>query len=128
MQDIEEDLISPDTARDIYKVVFDERSRIVDVDATQQLRDDERRARMARGVPFDEFVKTWTTPEPPASLPFMGAWSDPSTVYGIQAGTRVTMPGSALQSQFMLNPKDVLIATLQAENEALKARLGASAG
>lgn len=128
MQDIEEDLISPDTARDIYKVVFDERSRIVDVDATQQLRDDERRARMARGVPFDEFVKTWTTPEPPASLPFMGAWSDPSTVYGIQAGTRVTMPGSALQSQFMLNPKDVLIATLQAENDALKARLGASAG
>ena len=83
---------------------------------------------MARGVPFDDFVKTWTTPEPPASLPFMGAWSDPSTVYGIQAGTRVTMPGSALQSQFMLNPKDVLIATLQAENEALKARLGASAG
>ncbi|WP_428311214.1 hydantoinase B/oxoprolinase family protein [Hydrocarboniphaga sp.] len=126
MQDIEEDLISAGTARDIYKVAFDPASRIVDADATRTMRADERRARIARGKPYDDFVKTWVTPEPPSNLPYMGAWDDPGVVYGIQAGQRVTMPGAALQSQFMLNPKDVLIASLQAENQALKRRVAAA--
>jgi hypothetical protein len=43
-----------------------------------------------------------------------------SQVYGIMMGQRVKMSGAALQSQFMLNPKDVQIAALQAEVAALK--------
>jgi hypothetical protein len=51
----------------------------------------------------------------------MGCWGDDvSQVYGVMLGQRVKMDGKALQSQFMLNPKDVQIAALQAEVAALK--------
>jgi acetone carboxylase alpha subunit len=115
MKDLEENFISDETARDIYKVVFDAATEVVDEEATARLRAEERAARKARGVPFDEFVKTWVTPEPPAHLPYMGCWDDPSEVYGIYAGQRVKMQGPDLTSQFMLNPKDVRIAELEAE-------------
>ena len=121
MKDLEENLISDDTARDIFKVVYDPGSRLVDEAGTQAARDEERQARIARGVPYDEFVKTWSTPEPPAHLPYMGCWgADVSAVYGIMMGQRVKMDGKALQSQFMLNPKDVRIMELEAEVKALK--------
>ncbi|TJY63271.1 acetone carboxylase subunit alpha [Sinimarinibacterium sp. CAU 1509] len=115
MKDLEENFISDETARDIYKVVFDAATEVVDEEATARRRAEEREARKARGVPFDEFVKTWVTPEPPAHLPYMGCWDDPSEVYGIYAGQRVKMQGPDLTSQFMLNPKDVRIAELEAE-------------
>jgi acetone carboxylase, alpha subunit len=120
MKDIEEDLISPETARDIFKVAFDAATGVLDAAATEQLRDDERDARLARGVPYDEFVQGWTTAEPPAHLPFMGSWSDPGEVWGISMGQRVRMRANALQGQFMLNPKDVRIAQLEAEVAALR--------
>jgi len=121
MKDLDEALISDDTAQDIFKVVYDRESRIVDEAATRAARDAERKARIARGKPYDEFVEQWVSPEPPASLPYMGSWGDPSVVYGIMAGQRVKMPADAIQSQFMLNPKDVRIAELEAEVAALKA-------
>jgi hypothetical protein len=121
MKDLEEQLISDDTARDIFKVAYDSASRLVDEQGTRALREQERRARIARGKPFDEFVKTWSTPEPPAHLPYMGCWgADVNTVYGVMMGERVKMSATALQSQFMLNPKDVRIAQLEAEVAALK--------
>ena len=121
MKDLEEKLISDDTARDIYKVAYDPASRLVDEAGTAKLRADERKARMKRGVPYDKFIKTWNTPEPPANVPYMGCWGDDVTqVYGVMLGQRVKMDGKALQSQFMLNPKDVQIAALQAEVAALK--------
>jgi hypothetical protein len=123
VKDVEEDLISRDTAQTIYKVVLDAEALVVDEAATRQARDDERAARLARGVPYDDFVQTWTTPEPPAHLPFMGCWDDQSAVYGVMMGQRVKMEGAALQSQFMLNPKDVQIAQLQAELQAARAEL-----
>jgi acetone carboxylase, alpha subunit len=123
MKDIEEDLISHDTAREIFHVVFDPQTLMLDEAATQQARDDERKARLARGVPYDEFVQTWTTPEPPAHLPFMGCWDNPTEVYGVMMGQRVKMEGAALQSQFMLNPKDVQIAGLQAQLKAVQTEL-----
>ncbi len=124
-KDLEEDLISHDTAREIYHVVYDEENLLVDEEATRQAREAERKARLARGVPYDEFVKTWTTPEPPEHLPFMGCWDQQDEVYGVMMGQRVKMDGKApLQSQFMLNPKDVEIAGLKAEVAALKAAAG----
>lgn len=126
MKDLEENLISDDTARDIFKVAYDPASRLLDEQGTQRLREQERAARIARGRPYDEFVKSWNTPEPPAHLPYMGCWGDDvSRIYGIMMGQRVTMDAKALQSQFMLNPKDVRIAQLEAENAALKAQAAA---
>ncbi|NKF21852.1 acetone carboxylase subunit alpha [Solimonas sp. C16B3] len=115
MLDVAEDLISDVTARDIYKVVFDADTHVVDEAATAEWRAAERRERLARGRPYDEFVADWVAPEPPASLPFFGSWSDPQQVYGVTMGQRVAMPASGLESMFMLNPKDVRIAQLEAE-------------
>ncbi|QHS09278.1 hydantoinase B/oxoprolinase family protein [Sinimarinibacterium sp. NLF-5-8] len=123
IKDIEEDLISHETARDIYKIAFDAETLSLQPQQTRQLRDAERLARLARGIPFDEFVKTWVTPEPPEHLPLMGCWNDPATIYGVTMGQRVKMQADALQSQFMLNPKDVQIAQLRAELDAAHARL-----
>jgi len=59
--------------------------------------------------------------EPPPGLPYMGCWGDDvGQIYGVMMGQRVKMEAAALQSQFMLNPKDVQIAALQAEVAALK--------
>lgn len=123
IKDIEEDLISQETARDIYKIVFDERTLIVDQEATDKLRADERKARIARGTNFDEFVAEWTTSEPPASLPFYGSWDDPTVVYGTHAGKRVKMDSDNIESMFMPNPKDVRIAELEGELKAARAEL-----
>ncbi|MBL6750627.1 MAG: hydantoinase B/oxoprolinase family protein [Nevskia sp.] len=120
MTDIEEDLISHDTARDIYKVAFDPVSLIVDQEGTLRLRESERRARIARGVPFDAFVQDWVTPEPPAAVPFCGSWDDPAVIYGVHAGQRVKMAADKLAGMFMLNPKDVRIARLEQELKAAR--------
>lgn len=115
VKDIEEDLISPETARDIYKVVFDVDTGTVDEQATQALRQKERQARIARGKRFDEFVAEWVTPEPAKDLPYFGSWNDPAIIYGIDYGQRVEMHSSQMRGMFMLNPKDLRIAKLEAQ-------------
>ncbi|WP_131770253.1 hydantoinase B/oxoprolinase family protein [Candidatus Protofrankia californiensis] len=124
MKDIEEDLMSRELASEIYKVAFDPETSIVDDEATEALRNEERQARIARGKPFDEFVAEWVRPEPPEDMEYYGAWGrDTDVVYGTSAGQRITMEGRVLQSMFMPNPKDVKIAQLQAEITGLKAQL-----
>lgn len=123
IKDIEEDLISHDTAREIFKVVFDPRTLIVDVEATDAARAAERKSRLARGKPFDQFVAEFVTPEPPEHLPYYGSWDDPAVIYGTSAGKRVKMPADQIQSMFMPNPKDVKIGKLEAEVANLKAEL-----
>ena len=66
MKDLAEDLMSHENARDIYKVVYDEKTLVVDEAATKQLRDEYRQERIRRGKPFDKFCDEWVTPEPPA--------------------------------------------------------------
>jgi acetone carboxylase, alpha subunit len=122
MKDLEESLISDETAREIYHVAYDAKTGIVDAEQTERLRDAEREARLRRGVPYDEFVARWVTPEPPADLPYMGCWDDRNEIYGIMAGQRVKMDAASLQSQFMLNPKDVRIAELEARIAELEKR------
>ncbi len=125
MKDINEDLLSADIGRNIYKVVFDEKNLIVDEDATQKLRADERAARIARGKPFDEFCKEWVREEPPEELPYAGCWNDPKEIYGVNYGQRVKMPADQMQGMFMLDPKDLQLMQLQGEVAALKAALAA---
>jgi acetone carboxylase alpha subunit len=122
MRDLAEDLMSHENARDIYKVVYDERALVVDEAATQKLRDDYRKQRIARGKPFDEFCKDWVTPEPPAHIPYLGSWQDPKVIYATSAGQRIKMDADKLQGVYMPHPKDVRIAELEAELAALKAK------
>jgi N-methylhydantoinase B/oxoprolinase/acetone carboxylase alpha subunit len=78
---IEDDLIkglcSTWSAREIYRAVWDSDKRRIDVAASAALRDEARRERLARGVPFDEFEVTWSRRCPPAEiLELYGAWPD----------------------------------------------------
>ncbi len=125
VEDIEEDLISFETAREIYKVVIDDESLIVAEEATENLRNAERASRLARGTSFDDFVDTWTTDEPPADLPYYGSWDDPTVIYGTHAGERIKMDADNIASMFMPNPKDVRIAQLEEELTSARAKLEA---
>lgn len=120
MKDLAEDLMSHENARDIYKVVYDAATLVVDEAATKALRDKTRRERIKRGKPFDAFCKKWVTKEPPAHIPYYGSWNDRTTIYATSYGRRVAMPADAIQGAFMLNPKDLRIAELEAELLRLK--------
>ncbi|PSR34468.1 MAG: acetone carboxylase subunit alpha [Sulfobacillus benefaciens] len=115
MKDLEEELISPWTASEIYHVVYDPDTLRVDEEATLQERLQERQRRLQRGVPYQEFVKTWVTNEPPADLPFFGSWNDRDVIYaGGYAGMPQTkMAADAITPVMMPDPKDVRIAELE---------------
>jgi acetone carboxylase alpha subunit len=115
MKDLAEDLMSHENARDIYRVVYDERTLVVDVEGTRKCREDYRKARIARGKPFDEFCKEWVTAQPPANIPYFGCWDDPTRIYATSGGRRIQMDADKLQGAFMPNPKDVRIAELEAQ-------------
>lgn len=123
MKDIEENLLSAELARDIYKVVFDEGSLVVDAEATHAARDAERRARLARGQPYEQFLKGWLRDEPPAEIHYHGCWGDPDVIYGGPAQARMKMGGGRLQGVMMPNPYVVQIMALQAEVGRLQAEL-----
>jgi hypothetical protein len=123
MKDLAEDLVSHEVAQDIYKVVYDRSSLIVDEAATQAARQAERMARIARGKPFDAFCKEWVTAEPPPAIPYFGSWDDNKVIYASDAGQRVKMAADQLRGVFMLNPKDLLIQRLESQVAELKAQL-----
>ena len=75
MDDLRRQLISPWVAAHVCKVAFDPETLVIDTDETERLRDGERRARIARGVPFEEFQAAWADLSPPAeALEYFGAW------------------------------------------------------
>jgi acetone carboxylase alpha subunit len=120
MKDLEEDLMSHENAREIYQIVYDERTLVVNEEATRKARESYRRERIRRARPFDEFCRDWVTREPPAQLPYCGSWGDLTAIYATSAGQRIIMRAEALQGVFMPNPKDVRIAELEAEVARLK--------
>jgi len=125
IKDIEENLISHETAQRMYKVVFNADTLVLDREATKKAREAERAARKKRGVPFKDFVKTWNKAEPPADVPFYGSWGpDRTTIYaGPFAGIpRKKMKSDAMEGVFMPNPKDVKIAQLEARLAQLEKR------
>ncbi|MEM1138876.1 MAG: hydantoinase B/oxoprolinase family protein, partial [Pseudomonadota bacterium] len=119
MKDLEEDLISHDVAWRIFKVVYNEDTLIVDEEATEKARTDERKARVSRSKPFDEFVGEWVTDAPPAHLPYYGCWADPGLLFGGSPDVKGA-PGE-LPPTVMPDPKDVEIARLQAQLNQLAA-------
>ena len=105
--------------------MFDSTTLLVDAEATKALRDAERKSRLKRGKPFDQFVTEFVTPEPPAYLPYYGSWDDPKVIYGTSAGKRIKMDADNITSMFMPNPKDEKIKGLERQLASVKAELEA---
>ncbi|RLL64500.1 hydantoinase B/oxoprolinase family protein [Paenirhodobacter hankyongi] len=113
VKDIEEGLMSAEVAARLYKVVFDPATLAIDFEATEKARADERKARIARSVPYAEFVKGWNQPKPPAHLPYFGCWGDDvETLY--MGSPDKTRRGDEPKPNYMVHPKDVRIAELEA--------------
>jgi acetone carboxylase alpha subunit len=125
MQDIEDAILTPAMAREVYAVVFDEHTRLVDEAATAARRAELRQARIARGRPFDEFCAAWVKPAPDPALPFFGAWGDNAgpILANAPGAAPIVMAPDAVQGVMLGNPKDRRIAELEAEVATLRARL-----
>ncbi|HSA92396.1 MAG TPA: hydantoinase B/oxoprolinase family protein [Terriglobales bacterium] len=77
LEDLRKNIISDWTAQNIYRVVYDPAQRKLDPEATLRAREEERRARLARGRSFDDFHKEWSKKSPPPDiLQWYGAWPD----------------------------------------------------
>lgn len=113
VKDIEEGLMSAEVAARLYKVVFDPETLAIDFEATEQARAEERKARIARSVPYAEFIKGWNQPKPPAHLPYFGCWGDDiDTLY--MGAPDITRRADEPRPNYMMHPKDVRIAELEA--------------
>ena len=127
IRDIEEGLLSHEMAHDVYRIVYNPETLVLDREGTQKARANEREARKKRGVPFKEFVKKWNKAEPPAELPYYGSWgADRQTIYAGPYGgvPRTTMTADEIQPVYMPNPKDVRIAQLEKRIADLEAKAG----
>ncbi len=77
LEDLKKLIVSNWTARKIYCLAYDPERRKLDVEKTKQLRDEERRARLARGKSYDEFHREWNKKSPPKEiLQYYGSWPD----------------------------------------------------
>jgi acetophenone carboxylase len=77
LDDLRKNIISDWTAENIYRVSYDAERRKLDADKTKQLRDEARRARLASGKSYDEFLAEWNRKSPPKDiLQWYGSWPD----------------------------------------------------
>lgn len=113
MTDLSEGLISDWVAKRIYHVRYDERTRSVDLEATQKARQEEREQRKRRGKPYAQFVKEWGRKEPPRDVPFFGSWDDKEVIYLGSPGNKI--PRTQMAGVMMPDPKDVRIHQLEEE-------------
>lgn len=120
MKDLEEQVISHETARDLYHVVYDADRLVVDVAATEKERDAERKRRLEKSQSFDDFMQTWTTDEPPANIPYFGAWNGDQEILWANG---IKGRAEELPIIMMPDPKLVRIEELEAQVAALQAQL-----
>src|SRR5699024_761822 len=118
IKDIEEELISQETANEIYKVFYNPDTLVLDMDKTNKEREKERENRKKRGVPFDEFLKTWEKDEPPEHLPIYGSWKEEGIVYAGSPDEK--MKSGELKGVWMQDQNEVKIAELEKEITKLK--------
>ena len=77
LDDVKNNIISDWTARNVYKMAYDSERGKIDAEETKRLRDAERKDRLSRGRPYDEFSKEWSQKRPPEEiLQFYGSWPD----------------------------------------------------
>ncbi len=75
VQDVRDSTISHRTAKDIFKVVYREDNFVVDVQATDAARTAERRARVERARPYEEWLPGWLEQRPPENvMSLYGNW------------------------------------------------------
>ncbi len=75
--DIQKGVVSREAAEFVYKVVWDEERQAVDEVASERARREELAARAKRGVPWDEFMASWSQKKPPEDiLVHYGTWPD----------------------------------------------------
>ena len=75
VQDVRADRISAWTAREVFGVLYDTESLIVDEDATRDARQAHRARRLERGRPYAEFIADWERRLPPDdALKYFGEW------------------------------------------------------
>ncbi len=75
MRDLREERISHWRAENVYFVVYDRETLVVDPAATEAARVAERRARIERSLPYDEFVARWRRDTPPEAVEYLGGWN-----------------------------------------------------
>ena len=84
LADLKKSIISERTAASIYRVALDAEGRKVDAARTEELRAAERKARLARGKPYAEFLAEWSKQSPPPEiLEWYGSWPDAKMVVPI---------------------------------------------
>jgi acetophenone carboxylase len=77
LEDLKKNIISEWTATHIYRVALDSDGRRVDQARTAELRSAERKARLARGKPYNVFLAEWNKQSPPQEiLQWYGTWPD----------------------------------------------------
>jgi N-methylhydantoinase B/oxoprolinase/acetone carboxylase alpha subunit len=77
VQDVEAEIVSDWSARNIYKVAYDSDTMRVNVTDTEALRYAERKARLARGQSWDDFHSEWSQLKPPEeALAWFGSWPE----------------------------------------------------
>ena len=119
IKDLEEGVISHETATDLYHLVYNETNLVVDEAATVEARNAERQARIARSQSWDEFVAEHVKDTPPEGVQYFGSWNGSEELYAGIYGKG--LPGQ-LPPLMMPDPTEVALAQAKAEIAALKAQ------
>ncbi len=78
LKDLEDDVITPDVAEKIYRVVIDPVTGVVDQKKTEKMRARLRRERIRKGKSFATFIEEWKKLKPPKEiLEYYGHWPEP---------------------------------------------------
>ena len=79
IEDLKLSLITEWQAKNVYRVVYDEKTLRIDEEATRELREAEKRERLTKGVPYEDFEKEWRAKKPSQDiLKYYGAYPNPS--------------------------------------------------
>lgn len=80
IQDLREDAISDWTAQNIYHVVYDPETRVLNLAATEEKRRQARADRISQGSDWDGFMAEWSRKKPPEqALKWFGVWPEAIT-------------------------------------------------
>ena len=78
LKDLEGDLITPDVAEKIYRVIIDPVTGVVDQKKTERMRARARQERIRKGESFATFIEEWKKLRPPEEvLKYYGHWPEP---------------------------------------------------
>ena len=129
IKDVELNRISAKVVHDIFAVAYDPKSYVIDEAKTKTLRAEARAARLKRGKPYAEFVKSFVTPEPPKDLLYYGSWGDEThdlvaTVFDIHGPKRVVAPIDQMPIVMIPDRRDLKVAKLEERVRELELKHG----